>query len=152
MPLEEVDLVHWRSQIGYVPQEVFLFHDSIRANVVLGRKVDDDLVWKSLEEAGAREFVESLPEGLDTTVGEHGRALSGGQRQRLMIARAMYNRPRLLIFDEATSGLDGAVEAEIFSSLLQIKSRAAIIVVSHQGEIMNFADKVYDFGELRSSL
>lgn len=143
--LAEVDIAAWRSKIGYVPQEVFLFHDTIRSNVVMGRDVDDAKVWRSLSRAGAKAFVERLPDGLDSIVGEHGRALSGGQRQRLMIARALYSSPKLLILDEATSGLDADTEKEILQTLSSLRSSMAIIVVSHQEQLNAIADEVYEF-------
>ena len=105
--LRDIDLAAWRHQIGYVPQETLLLHDTVRRNVTLGEGgVSDEAVEKALRAAGAWDFVSALPEGWDTVVGERGTRISGGQRQRIMIARALLGNPRLLILDEATSALD----------------------------------------------
>ena len=114
--LREIDLAAWRHGLGYVPQEVLLFHDTVRNNVTL---FEDDVpevaVIQALQAAGAWGFVNELPQRLETIVGERGNRLSGGQRQRISIARAMLHRPRLLILDEATTGLDQETELAICS-------------------------------------
>ena len=98
--------------VALVPQIPFVFDDSVRGNVALGREgVDDDEVWRALRQAQADGFIEALPDGLDTEVGERGTSLSGGQRQRLTLARALAGRPRLLVLDDATSAVDPRVEA-----------------------------------------
>jgi len=142
VPLSELDLRHWRTQIGYVPQEVFLFNDTIRNNVALGRDIPDERIWEALDQAGAKSFVETAGCGLDYQTGEHGRALSGGQRQRLMIARALAGSPRLLILDEATTGLDEATEREIWSRIVLLKGSMAVLAVSHQQIVQEVADSV----------
>jgi ABC-type multidrug transport system fused ATPase/permease subunit len=99
--------------IGYVPQEIILIDDTIRANIAFGidpAQVDEKHLHEALRLAQVDEFVASLPEGLETTVGEHGVRLSGGQRQRLGLARALYHRPTVLVLDEATSALVGTFE------------------------------------------
>lgn len=149
-PLKEVDTHGWRQLIGYVPQEVFLSNDTIRNNLVLGRDYSDEDVWSSLERAGAAEFVRNASQGLDSLVGEHGRALSGGQRQRLMIARAVISNPRLLIFDEATSGLDVTTEAEILQNIRAMKSEMGVLIISHQSAAKGVADSVYEFNQATS--
>ena len=99
----------WLAQIGYIPQSIYLVDESIRDNIAFGidaDQIDDDQIWKVMEEAQLADFVRSLPEGLDTTIGDRGVRLSGGQRQRIGIARALYHNPEILVFDEATSALD----------------------------------------------
>ena len=99
----------WLEQIGYIPQMIFMLDGSIRDNVAFGverKDVDDTEVWRALQEASLDTFVKSLPEGLDTQLGERGIRISGGQRQRIGIARALYTNPSVLFFDEATSALD----------------------------------------------
>ncbi len=147
VPLAEIHVEHWRRQIGYVPQEVFLFHDTVRNNIALGRDYSDDEIFDALDKAGARDFVDRMESGLNTTVGEHGRMLSGGQRQRLMIARAIVSKPRLLILDEATTGLDNDTEQAIMRSIKAMKSDMAILAVSHQAAVKEIADSILVFKE-----
>ena len=99
------------AHVALVPQQAFLFDDTVRGNVTLGADVSDDEVWEALRTAQADGFVAALPDGLDTRLGERGTSLSGGQRQRLSLARALVRRPRLLILDDATSAVDPEVEA-----------------------------------------
>ena len=143
-PLQELDIKAWRRMIGYVPQETMLLHDTILHNVTLG---DPELgradAERALKEAGAREFVAALADGMDSTVGERGGKLSGGQRQRIMIARALVHRPALLILDEATSALDPASEAAICQTLEQLRGRLTILAISHQVALVGAADRVY---------
>ena len=103
--------------VALVPQQAFLFDDTVRGNVTLGADVGDDEVWAALRVAQADGFVAALPDGLDTRLGERGTSLSGGQRQRLSLARALVRRPRLLIMDDATSAVDPEVEARILAAL-----------------------------------
>lgn len=147
VPMQTLDLKAWREQIGYVPQEVFLFNDTIRNNILIGREFSDEEIWRALDLAGARGFVAENPHGLDAMPGEHGRAMSGGQRQRLMIARAVIANPRLLIMDEATSGLDQETAEEILATVGRLKRNMAVLLVSHQECVCRMADSIYDLGE-----
>jgi ATP-binding cassette subfamily C protein len=144
VPMARIDLRNWRQQIGYVPQESLLLHDTIFMNVTLG---DPALgaaeVEAALRAAGAWEFVTRMPEGMYTSVGERGARLSGGQRQRLMLARALVHRPALLILDEATAALDPPTEAAICATLRQLVGDMTILAVSHQPAILEVADRVY---------
>ena len=136
----------WLSHLGYIPQMIFMLDDTIRANVAFGlsaKEVDDAQVWKALEEAQLREFVQSLPDGLDTTIGERGVRLSGGQRQRIGIARALYTDPELLIFDEATSALDNETEAAIMESINALHGRKTLVIIAHRLTTIEECDMVY---------
>lgn len=143
VPLTEIDKQGWRSGIGYVPQDVLLFHDTVRANVTLGKPgLDDDDVRAALHAAGAEAFVDELPGGLDYSVGEHGARISGGQRQRIAIARAVVARPRLLVLDEATAALDPSTEAGILTTLLALRPAVTIVAISHGEAVARVADRV----------
>lgn len=144
VPLERFDLNTWRQRIGYVPQEMFLFHDTIFANLTLGDPaITREDVQEALEAAGAWDFVASLPDGLDTVMGERGARLSGGQRQRIAIARALVRKPTLLVLDEVTTALDPRTEAAICATLRGLSGEATILSISHQSAMMEAADIVY---------
>lgn len=143
VPLQKLNTLAWRKQIGYVPQEMFLFHDTILSNVTLGDpSVSRQAAEDALRQAGAWDFVSTLGDGLDTEVGEGGARFSGGQRQRISLARALVNRPRLLILDEMTTSLDPTTEAAICETLLNLLGRMGIVAISHQPALVLAADKV----------
>jgi ATP-binding cassette subfamily C protein len=143
--LADIGIAKWRSRIGYVPQEPLLFHDSIAKNVTLGNTdISSERVVEALKQAGAYEFVSGLPDGLDSLVGEHGSTLSGGQRQRIAIARALVERPRLLVLDEATTALDPETEAAVCRTLAGLKGDITILSISHQMAMREVADIVYE--------
>ena len=134
----------WRRQIGYVPQELLLFHDTLLANVTLGDdRITVSEVEQALRAAGAWSFVKTLPEGLDTIVGERGIRFSGGQRQRISIARALVRRPRLLILDEATASLDPTTEKELCKTLAGLRGQVTMLAATHQAALTEVADAVY---------
>jgi ATP-binding cassette subfamily C protein len=144
LPLTEIDLRSWRKMIGYVPQDTVLLHDSVRANVTLGDpSLNEDDVAHALRAAGAWDFVSAMPQGMDSTVGERGGKLSGGQRQRIAVARALVQRPKLLILDEATSALDPESEMAIGRTLQQLGGELTIVAISHQPALMKTADRTY---------
>jgi len=144
MPLASVDLAAWRRRIGYVPQEMFLLHDTGAMNVALGDPdVTEDDIVRALKDARAWRFVSRMPDGIGTIVGERGSALSGGQRQRIAIARALLHDPLLLVLDEATAALDRASEAEIWETVVDLRGRMAILAISHQPALLSVADRVY---------
>lgn len=146
--LSELDVRLWRRQIGYVPQEVLLFHDSILENVTLGDpSISKKEVRDALERAGAWDFVSRLPRGLDQPAGERGTKLSGGQRQRISIARALVHKPTLLILDEPTTALDPETERAICSTLKRLTSGLSIVAISHQEAFRSIADVVYMISE-----
>ena len=147
---QEVDLLKWRQMLGYVPQEVTLFHDTIRNNIALGEPTyTDDEVWRALRAAGADEFVEALPRGLNHVVGERGQMISGGQRQRIALARALLHRPAILVLDEATAGLDRETEAGICGRIREMvdKDGLTVISVSHGEAWRAIADRVYKLAD-----
>ncbi|NOQ88656.1 MAG: ATP-binding cassette domain-containing protein [Gammaproteobacteria bacterium] len=143
-PLPELNLRSWRRMIGYVPQDTLLLHDSIFINVTLG---DLSLTIKDVEYAlkasGAWDFIEKMPDGVDTIVGERGTKISGGQRQRIAIARALVHRPQLLILDEATSALDPKTEASICQTLTDLRGQLTMLAISHQSALIDAADRVF---------
>ena len=150
LPLSEIDLLAWRRKIGYVPQDASLLHESVFVNISLNESsVHRSDVEEALRAAHAWEFVAQLPEGMDTVIAERGLRLSGGQRQRLAIARALVHRPRLLILDEATTGLDSASEREVLKAIAQLKRSVTIVAVSHQPSIYSLADLVLDLASGR---
>ncbi len=143
VPLEEIDLQAWRGMVGYVPQELMLFHDTILANITLGdNSVTIDQAKTALEKAGAWRFVADLPEGIMTVAGERGSALSGGQRQRIALARALVHNPPFLILDEVTSGLDSDTEAEICGNMRALAKDLTIVALSHRAAWVDIADQV----------
>ncbi|HEV7657305.1 MAG TPA: ABC transporter ATP-binding protein [Mycobacteriales bacterium] len=129
-------------QAALVSQATFLFDDTVRGNVTLGSDLDDDRVWEALSLAQAENFVDALPSGLDTRIGERGTTLSGGQRQRLALARALVRRPRLLVLDDATSSVDPAVEAAILKGLRSADLGATVVVVAYRRATIALADEV----------
>ncbi|MEW6167317.1 MAG: ABC transporter ATP-binding protein [Pseudomonadota bacterium] len=143
VPLDEIDLRQWRRQIGYVPQESVMVNESVAYNLTLGEDLDEAEIREALRAADALEFVEAMPEGLQTRVGEGGSRLSGGQRQRLAIARALVHRPRLLILDEATSNLDSEAQAAVVETVSRLKGKLTILAVAHQERLVQVADHIY---------
>ncbi len=144
LPLQQVDLHQWRRMIGYVPQETLLLDESIFINVTLGApditKAD---VQESLRKAGIWEFVEKMPKGMYSSVGQRGLKLSGGQRQRIAIARALVRKAKLLVLDEATTALDPASELAICDTLRKLKGEITILAISHQTAILEVANRAY---------
>jgi ABC-type multidrug transport system fused ATPase/permease subunit len=135
----------WPGAIAYVPQDVLICDATIRQNVALGfpdSEATDELVWSAIDVAQLREFVESLPDGLDSEVGERGMRISGGQRQRLGIARAMFTKPKLLVLDEATSSLDGQTESDISSAIHGLKGSVTVVMIAHRLSMVREADRV----------
>lgn len=135
----------WPGGISYVPQEVVLANDTVRANVALGLPrdaVDDELVWDALERAQFSEFLRNDREGLDTHIGEGGIRLSGGQRQRLGLARALFTRPSLLVLDEATSALDVETEHAITTTIRSMKDTVTTVIIAHRLSTVRYVNKV----------
>ena len=161
-PLQAI--INWPGAISYVPQDTLIISGSIRENVGLGfsnLESFDELIWESLALAQLEDFVRNLPGGLSAQVGERGTQLSGGQRQRLGIARALFTRPKLIVFDEATSSLDVATEFEVSQAINSLRSRVTIVLIAHRLSTIRKADSIIyldsgkvlacgDFNHLRS--
>ncbi len=141
--LSELDPASWKSGIAYVPQDAFLFHKSIRENLRwVDSTVDESALWNALEQAGGQEFVQLLPNGLDTVVGDRGMQISGGERQRIALARALLRKPQLLILDEATNAIDDKNEELIYNALEHLKNEMTILIVAHRSSLVKLAEKV----------
>jgi ABC-type multidrug transport system fused ATPase/permease subunit len=143
------DRLHaWREQIGYVPQAVYLLDDSVTANVAFGvpdAEVDTDVVWQALEWSQMADIVRDLPEGLDTRVGERGVRFSGGQRQRIAVARALYRRPSILLFDEATAALDNKLEEDMTVAIEALPGSHTVVIVAHRLSTVRRCDQLLLF-------
>ncbi|MBQ2406767.1 MAG: ABC transporter ATP-binding protein [Lachnospiraceae bacterium] len=140
----------WLSQIGYIPQSIYLVDEPIRNNIAFGiadEEIDDERIWKVLEEAQLKDFIKTLPEGLDTTIGDRGVRLSGGQRQRLGIARALYHDPEILVFDEATSALDNETEAAVMEAINSFQGRKTMVIIAHRLNTIEKCDIIYKVDE-----
>ena len=143
----------WLKNIGYIPQTIFMIDSTIRKNVAFGyadEDIDDAKVWEALKKARLDEFVRSLPEGLDTGIGERGIRISGGQRQRIGIARALFEDPEVLVLDEATSALDNDTEAAIMESINSLHGHKTLIIIAHRLQTIEKCDIVYrvEHGEI----
>jgi ATP-binding cassette subfamily C protein len=143
-PLSAERTLPWRNQIGYVPQETFLFNDTVKANLLWARpEADDDDIVQALRSAAAEGFVTGLPEGINTVLGDRGVRLSGGERQRLALARALLRKPSLLILDEATSALDSENERRIQDAIEKLHGRMTILVITHRLSTIRKADAIH---------
>ncbi|MEH7380042.1 ABC transporter ATP-binding protein [Bacillus sp. JJ1533] len=146
----------WKQKIGYIPQSIYLSDESIRKNIAFGineKDIDDQTVEKAIEDAQLKEFIMSLPDGLNTVVGERGVRLSGGQRQRIGIARALYHNPEIIFLDEATSALDNETEMEIMKAIDGLKGEKTLIIIAHRLSTIQNCDIVFkvDQGKLIST-
>ena len=134
--------------IGYVPQIIYLTDSSLRNNIAFGveeNEIDDERILEVLKEAELLDFVKSLSDGISTNVGQRGAKISGGQRQRIGIARALYNDPKLLIFDEGTSALDSNTEQSIIKSILKFKNKKTIIMIAHREKTISECETILEF-------
>jgi ATP-binding cassette, subfamily B, bacterial PglK len=140
------DIRGWQDQIGYVPQAIYLTDDTLRRNVAFGLgddEIDEAAVRRAVVAAQLGEFIDSLPDGLETMVGEHGMRLSGGQRQRIGIARALYHDPAVLVLDEATSALDTATEKHVMQAVYALQGRKTILIVAHRLTTVESCQRIY---------
>jgi ABC-type multidrug transport system fused ATPase/permease subunit len=142
-PMNDQRLLTLRQSISYVPQDPFVFNTSIRDNLmIVSPNANDEELWEALEFAAAAEFVQKLPQKLETLIGDRGIKLSGGERQRLVLARAILKKPSILILDEATSALDTENEAKIHEALERIRGKMTLIVIAHRLSTIRHADQV----------
>lgn len=140
------DLAGWRSQVGYVPQSIYLIDASIRQNIAFGvpdHLIDDAAINRAINAAQLVGFIETLTQGLETQIGERGVRLSGGQRQRLAIARALYSDPAIILFDEATSALDNDTESHLMNSINALQGKKTLIMVTHRLSTIADCDRIY---------
>ncbi|MCH5261456.1 MAG: ABC transporter ATP-binding protein [Lachnospiraceae bacterium] len=143
------NLPTWQKEIGYIPQTIYLSDDTIRNNVAFGvdeTEIDEQAVIHALQQAQLYDFVESLPEGLNTYVGDRGVRLSGGQRQRIGIARALYHNPEVLVLDEATSALDSDTETAVMEAIERLQGHKTILIIAHRLTTIKNADVIYEVG------
>ena len=136
----------WQKAIGYIPQTIFLMDDSLRRNIAIGiadQEIDELAITEALKSAQLEDFVASLPEGIDTVVGERGVRLSGGQRQRIGIARALYHQPSVLVLDEATSSLDTETEHGVMKAVQALQGDKTVIIVAHRLSTVEYCDRLY---------
>lgn len=146
VPLSEYDIQAWRNNIGYVQQESLLFHDTIKNNILVGVNngpVSEDKIVSAARTAHAHDFITQLKDGYDTSVGDRGVQLSGGQRQRIALARALVREPKLLILDEATSGLDNESEMQIKKAINDMRGLMAVLIIAHRLTTVMDADYIY---------
>lgn len=134
----------WSKIIGYVPQTVFLLDDTIKNNILFGNNPEDEeKIWDALEKANLKDFVQKLPDQLETMVGERGIRFSGGQRQRLAIARALYYNPDIIVLDEATSALDNDTEAAVMDAISNLQGEKTLFIIAHRLSTISNCDKIY---------
>lgn len=136
----------WHKKIGYIPQSIYIMDDTLRNNIAFGvkeRLIDDNRIWRALEKAQLKEFVETLEGGLDTNIGEGGMRLSGGQKQRVGIARVLYNDPEILVLDEATSALDTETESALMGAIDSFSGEKTLIIIAHRLSTVKNCDTIY---------
>ena len=136
----------WLKNVGYIPQTIFMLDDTIRKNIAFGipeEEIDEERLWEVAKEAQLDAFIRSLPEGMETGIGERGIRISGGQRQRIGIARALYENPEVLILDEATSALDNDTEKAIMDAINRLHGQKTLVIIAHRLQTIEKCDEVY---------
>ncbi len=149
--LNSKNLKNYRQKIGYVPQNIYLFNDSIAKNISFGDEVDEEKLNRVVKQIGLESFIKNLPQGVQTKVGDGGNSLSGGQKQRIAIARALYLEPEILVLDEATSALDTQNEKKIMDAIYEISKDKTVIIIAHRLTTITCCDKIYrlKYGKLK---
>ena len=145
-PMDFNRMREWRSQVAYLPQQVFLIDDTFRRNIALGldeNEIDDVRVVMAAEQAQLADLIKGLPDGIETVLGERGIRLSGGQRQRVALARAFYHQRDVLVLDESTSALDNETEREVVREISQLKGSNTMIVIAHRLTTLQHCDRIY---------
>ncbi|MDQ8730252.1 ABC transporter ATP-binding protein [Bradyrhizobium sp. LHD-71] len=140
--LRDISRAEWFTRIGVVPQDVMLLNDSLATNIVLGRELDAQRLRRATERAAILDFIQGLPEGFDTRVGERGLKLSGGERQRIAIARALYADPEILFLDEASSALDDTTEREIMDNVRALAAEVTVVAITHRTGVIRSEDMI----------
>ncbi len=136
----------WQKKVGYIPQNIYILDDSIKRNIAFAisdDEINEDRMWKAIEQAQLKEFVLSLPDGIDTVIGERGSRISGGQRQRIGIARALYHDPEVLVLDEATSALDYETETAVMEAIDALNGSKTLIIIAHRLSTIENCNMVY---------
>ena len=142
--MNTLNLRTYRKHIAVVPQTSILFSGTIRDNITYGmKKVTEEQLWEAIRAANLEQFILSLPNGLNTMVGEHGGKLSGGQRQRVAIARALIRNPKIIVLDEATSALDTETETAIMEAIDKFHGRKTLIIIAHRLRTIENCDLIY---------
>jgi len=137
----------WKEKLGYIPQAIFLTDDTIKRNIAYGiddAEIDEKRIQEVINEAQLREYVDSLPDGIETEIGERGVRLSGGQRQRIGIARALYSNPEILVLDEATSALDTETETAVMEAINHLSGKKTMIIIAHRLSTIENCDIVFE--------
>ena len=140
------NIYQWRKSIGYVPQNIFLIDDTLKKNISFDLENNSENLTRlneSIRQSELTKFIETLQNGLETIVGERGSRISGGQLQRVGIARALYNDPKILVFDESTSALDNETELEILKNIYKFKNKKTLIIITHKKDLLKECDKIY---------
>ena len=136
----------WQKKIGYIPQNIYILDDSIKRNIAFAvgeNEIDEERLWRAIEQAQLDSFIHSLPDGVDTVIGERGARISGGQRQRIGIARALYHDPEVLVLDEATSALDHETETAVMEAIDALNGSKTLIIIAHRLSTIENCDIVY---------
>ena len=154
--LENKNLNSWKTKIGYVPQDVYLVDDTIENNIAFGianDKINTKKIDNAIEQSQLKTFINQLPNGKNTIVGERGVQISGGQRQRIGIARALYNEAEVLLLDEATSALDKKTELDFIEAVKNIKGEKTILIITHRFSTIVNCDRVFSInnGQLQEN-
>jgi len=142
----KTNYLYGKNKFGYIPQDVYLLDDTIKKNITFGLKddeIDEKLLLQTLKIAQLKDFVDTLPDAINTFIGNRGVKLSGGERQRIGIARAMYNLPKIMVFDEATSSLDIENENKILDEIYENRDDKTLIIISHRNNTVKYCDLIY---------